>query len=110
LVVVATALGFGPGSETVGSFVVVVVAIDVLGGGGGMSRSGPVVGLAVGVAEVSVVAALGSDVGVAVGALSEEATAAVTSTPAIDMTSSSTAHGSQGGNVRFFPGMIAVGR
>ena len=82
------------------------------GGGGGMSRAGPVVGSNAGVADASVVAALASELEADVlrPLLGGPDTAAATSTPRRDIATSSPAHGSHGGSVRLCPGMIAVGR
>ena len=88
------------------------VASLVLGGGGGMSRAGPVVGSRFGVPDASVVAALASELeGVVLSPLSEGPdTAAATKTPPRDITTSNPAHGSQDGIKRLWPGMTAVGR
>ena len=88
------------------------VASLVLGGGGGMSRAGPVVGSRFGVPEASVVAALASELeGVVLCPFSEGPdTAAATRTPPSDITRSNPAHGSHGGTKRLCPGMMAVGR
>ncbi len=85
---------------------------SLLGGGGGMSRAGPVVGSYIGVADAMVVAALVSELESAelsrfVGGPD---TAAATSTPPSDIAASNPAHGTQAGTSRLWPGMIAVGR
>ena len=87
------------------------VASLVLGGGGGMSRAGPLVGSKAGVPEVSVLAVLESalETGVLWPFSGGPETAAATSTPRIDITKSSPAHGNHAGIVRLLPGMIAVG-
>src|SRR5262249_7284596 len=60
---------------------------SVRGGGGGMSRAGPVVGSKVGVPDASVVAALASELeGMVRPVLAGPETAAATSTPPSDMT------------------------
>lgn len=77
------------------------VASLVLGGGGGMSRAGPVVGSKLGVPDASVVAALASEPEPdSDGALLGAETAAATSTPPSDITKSNPAHGNHGGSVR----------
>jgi len=83
----------------------------VLGGGGGMSRAGPLVGSKVGAAEASVVAAVVSELEVAPfwPLTGGPETAAATSTPRIDITKSSPAQGNHVGSARLWPGMIAVG-
>jgi hypothetical protein len=88
------------------------VATALGGGGGGMSRSGPVVGWAMGALEESVVAALGSVVdGEALTDVAEgAATVAATRTPPIDMTASMAVQGTHAGKRRLFPGTIAVGK
>lgn len=91
--VVVTGLGSVPSVDA---------ASLVLGGGGGMSRAGPVVGSKLGVPDASVVAALASELDPdSDGALLGPETAAATSTPPSDITKSSPAHGNHGGSVRF---------
>jgi hypothetical protein len=74
----------------------------VLGGGGGMSRAGPLVGSNVGAPEASVVAALVSELDVVAlaGLIGGPDSAAATSTPRTDITRSRPAHGSHAGSVR----------
>ena len=94
-VVVVTGLGSTPSLD------VLDARSLVAGGGGGMSRAGPVVGSKLGVPDASVVAALASDPDVGSDVpLAGPETAAATSTPASDMTSSNAPHGSHGGSAR----------